>query len=322
MKHIFTLSLTRNWLKIKISTAILCFSILVIPQISLASSTQDAESIFDNFLLPMQLSAIDEIHKVLGDKPELKDGLYFLKKIDLPSILKANRAAMIDIIKDNLSKKELSYLNKYITQPEVKKYLSLAMENKNFEKALTMLSDEEKAIVNIKNPEFEASIAPKFQKMNAQIKSMIAYGGIDAIEKHKDDMEKIRPIDETCQMAHDIARYNTSFLACGLGYRLGYKISSKIFAKMMWRGDYLEKDIPQALAIYKQLLSQETDPEVAFYYGVLNFNMTADKETKRTAACWIKLSSSKIYNNAVGFYNDIKDDYPDLPNHCQFISNN
>ena len=306
---------------LKIATSLLLL-ILAIPQISLASSTKDAESIFDNFLLPMQLSAINDIHKVLGDKPELKEGLDFLNTVDLPSMLKNNRAAMIDIIKSNFSKKELSYLNKYITQPEVKKFFSLAMEHKNFDKALTRLSDEEKAIVNIKNPEFEASIVPKLQKMNAQIKSMVAYGGLDAIEKHKDAMEKIRPIDETCQMAYDIARYNTSFLACGLGYRLGYKASSKIFAKMMWRGDYLEKDIPQALAIYKQLLSQETDPEVAFYYGVLNFNMTTDKKAKRSAACWIKLSSSKIYNNAVGFYNDINDDYPDLPNHCHLISNN
>ncbi len=132
--------------------------------------------------------------------------IHYFNPDNMASMLKNNRAAMIDIIKTNFSKKELSYLNKYITQPEVKKFFSLAMEHKNFEKALAILSEEEKAIVNIKNPEFEASIAPKLQKMNAQIKSMVAYGGIDAIEKHKDAMEKIRPIDETCQMAHDIAR--------------------------------------------------------------------------------------------------------------------
>ncbi len=306
---------------IKITTGLLLL-ILAISQISLASPTKDAESIFDNFLLPMQLSAIDEIHKVLGEKPELKEGIDFINAVDFPTMFANSRAGMIAIIKSNLSKKELTYLNNYIIQTEIKKHFSLAIQYKSFEKAFAQLSDEEKAVVNNKDPEMELSIAPKLNKMNAEIKSLVVYSSIDALDVHREMLEKKHSLDEICQTAYDKAIYNSSFLACGLGHKHNHKSSSKIFAKMMWRGDYLEKDIPRALAIYKQLLSQETDPEVAFYYGVLNFNMTTDKKVKRSAACWIKLSSSKIYNNAVGFYNDIKDDYPDLPNHCQFISNN
>jgi hypothetical protein len=304
---------------IKITFSLLLL-ILAIPQISWASPTKDAESIFDNFLLPMQLSAIEEINKVLGDKPEYKAGLDFLNTVDLPTMLKNNRTAMVDIIKGNFSKKELGYLNHYLTRPEVKKYFSLIVELKSFEKAVARLSDEEKAIVNGKNPALESSISLKLNNMNAQIKSLIAYDAINYLEAHKDDIEKTRSIDEACQTAHDAAIYNASFLVCGLGHKLGYSASSKIFAKILWRGDYLEKDIPKALVIYKHLLSQATDPEVAFYYGVLHFNMHSDKDKKSMAACWIKLSAEKIYNNAVGFYNNIKADYPDLPKHCQFVS--
>lgn len=321
MNNVFDLPPARYWLK-KISISIVYFSILAASQISTADSTTDAESIFDNFLLPMQLSVLNEMNKVLDNKPELKEGIDFINAVDFPTMFANNRAGMVAIIKSNLSKKELTYLKNYVTQPEVKKHFSLATQHRSFEKAFALLSDEEKAVVNNKNPEMEASITPKLQKMNTEIKSLVAYSSIDVLEAHREILEKKHSLDEICQTAYDKAIYNSSFLACGLGHKHNHKISSKIFAKIMWRGDFLEKDIPKALAIYKQLLSQDTDPEVAFYYGVLNFNMTTDKETKRKAACWIKLSSSKIYNNAVGFYNDIKDDYPDLPNHCQFIANN
>lgn len=265
------------------------------------------------------LTSVNRLLKIGKSEITTKD---FVNIYNFPTMFTDNRAGMIAIIKSNLSKKELKYLNNYVIQPEIKKHFSLATQHKSFEKAFAQLSDEEKAVVNNKDPVMELSIAPKLNKMNAQIKSLIAYSSIDALDVHREMLEKKHSLDEICQTAYDKAIYNSSFLACGLGHKHNHKISSKIFAKMMWRGDYLEKDIPKALSIYKNLLSQEIDPEVAFYYGVLNFNMTTDQEAKRKAACWIKLSASKIYNNAVGFYKDIKDDYPDLPNHCQFINNN
>lgn len=304
-----------------IFAAIFVIFFLGISQICTADATSDAESIFDNFLLPMQLSAFNEVNKTLSDKPELKEGLAFINAVDFPTMLVNIRAGMIELIKSSLSKKELKYLNDYVTKPEVKKHFALAAQYKSYEKAFTLLSDEEKAVVNKKDPEMEIAITPKLLTMNPQIKSLVAYGSIDALDAHREILEQKHTLDELCQTAYDKAIYNTSFLACGLGHKHNHANSSKIFAKMMWRGDFLEKDIPKALKIYQQLLSKDTDPEVAFYYGVLHFNMTTDEEIKRQAACWIKLSSSKIYNNAVGFYRDIKDDYPDLPNHCQFINN-
>ncbi len=306
----------------KILTGVCFIAFLGNSQICTADATSDAESIFDNFLLPMQLSAFNEINKSYSEQPELKEGLEFINAVDFPSIFVNIRPGMIEIIKSNLSKNELKYLNHYVNQPEVKKHFSLATQHKSYEKAFDLLSDDEKAVVNKKDPAMEISITPKLLAMNPQIKSLVAYGALDALDPHREMLEKKHTLDELCQMAFDKAIYNASFLACGLGHKHNHLISSKIFAKMMWRGDYLEKDIPKALSIYRQLLSQDTDPDVAFYYGVLHFNMATDPEIKRQAACWIKLSSSKIYNNAVGFYRDIKDDYPNLPNHCQFIKSN
>ncbi|HOY24826.1 MAG TPA: hypothetical protein PK002_16845, partial [Cellvibrio sp.] len=186
MNNSFTLFPTKHWLTAKILTVILCITLLCVAQISAANSTTDAESIFDNFLLPMQLAAVDEINKVLGDKPELKEGLDFLNTVDLPSMLKNSRAGLIAIITSNLSKKELKYLNNYVIQPEVKKHFSLATQHRSFEKAFAQLSDEEKAVVNNKNPEMETSIIPKLNKMNAEIKSLVAYSAIDALDVHRE----------------------------------------------------------------------------------------------------------------------------------------
>lgn len=113
-------------------------------------------------------------------------------------------------------------------------------------KLLDLLSDDEKAVVNKRDP-MEISITPKLLAMNPQIKSLVAYGALDALDPHREMLRKKKhTLDELCQMAFDKAIYNASFLACGLGHKHNHLISSKIFAKMMWRGDYFRKGYPQS----------------------------------------------------------------------------
>lgn len=83
----------------------------------------------------MQLSAFNEINKSYSEQPELKEGLEFINAADFPSIFVNIRPGMIEIIKSNLSKNELKYLNYYVNQPEVKKHFSLATQHKSYEKA-------------------------------------------------------------------------------------------------------------------------------------------------------------------------------------------
>ena len=83
----------------KILTGMCFIAFLGNSQICTADATSDAESIFDNFLLPMQLSAFNEINKSYSEQPELKEGLEFINAVDFPSIFVNIRPGMIEIIK-------------------------------------------------------------------------------------------------------------------------------------------------------------------------------------------------------------------------------
>jgi hypothetical protein len=299
------------------------FSMLILlsmVQTGHAASKKDAEVIFDVLISPTMIAANDYLQTELSKKPELQKGVNFLQKIDFNKTILNSRKDVVTMIEKELTKNESSYYANYLSQPEVKKYYDIALKNKSFETAMSMLTDAEQAVVADKDYALETSIAPKFNTINLKLKSLISYKTIEEMEKIKDEIESMGSIDDGCNKAYESEIYNSSFLICGLGHKLKYKESSKVFAKMNWRGDFLERDIPKALEIYSQLLRKEIDPEVSFYYGVLNYNMSHDEKTKRTAACWINLAATKQYGPALEFYDDIKENFSDLPTKCSFIS--
>ena len=288
-------------------------------QTTYAGSKKDAEIIFEQLISPTMIAASEYLKTEVNKKPELQKGSDFLQKIDFNKIIVNSKKEIVTIISKELTDQESNYLANYLSQPAVIKYNKLAIENRNYEKAMSMLDAGEQTIVAKKDYDIESSIGPKFNQINTKLKSIVTYNAIDELENIKDEIESMGKIDDACKKAYDQQIYNSGFLVCGLGYKLNYKESSKVFAKMNWRGDYLERDFPKAMEIYKQLLKQDTDPEVAFLYGVLNYNTSNDENVKRTAACWINLAATQKYDPAIEFYNDIKDSFSNLPKKCEFI---
>ena len=293
--------------------------LLGIAETAYAGSKKDAEIIFEQLISAPMIAASEYLKTELNKKPELQKGYDFLQKIDFNKIIANSKKEIVTMISKELTNEESNYLANYLSQPAVIKYNKLALANKSYEKAMSMLDASEQAVVAQKNYELETSLIKKFNTTNTKINSIVSYKAIDELENIKDEIESMGNIDDACKNAYDKQIYNSSFLVCGLGHKLNYKESSKVFAKMNWRGEYLERDFPKAMEIYQHLLKQDTDPEVAFYYGVLNYNMSNDEKIKRTAACWINLAATKKYGHAIDFYNSIKENFSNLPTKCEFV---
>ena len=180
-----------------------------------------------------------------------------------------------------------------------------------------MLTEQElKSMYEADDPALRASNSRKMITISWEINQVAA----EAIYKYLSDRGDLDIagtfMREACIESFSPPFQRSSYLPCKVGHDLGDRESSKRLAKILWRGDLFIKDIPQAREIYAGIVTAESDPESEFYYGALSYNSTDIPGLKVNSACWIKQAAQKGFDKAKAFYDDIKHDFPNIPDDC------
>lgn len=266
--------------------------------------------------LVIRTDSKDKVHRVM------------VSVLDIDEVLANIRAEGLELLANTFDAKELHYLESQVSNAAVQKFNELLLQGKNPQQALASLSgDERQALLLLRDDELEAILMPKYRQVLQWMQVRLVENFVQQMADKEAAVDEIAGIAELCQFA--IALDNSAlpgeqveaarYLYCGAGHKIGNLESSKQFARLVWQGSFLPRDIPRALSIYSVVLNSSREHESRFYYGALAFNHFEDAAQKRAAACWIRLAALAGNPMAVEFFKDIENDYPDLPGKCALI---